>query len=121
MSEPAPLYRITVFVPSEDLEEFVRKIQDHVPSFNEPYDRVMWWSDPIVDHGTGQFRPLKGANPHDGEIGYTERRPISRLEFLCPYDEQHVQKLITDIIKPAHSYEAPVVYYESIKNIPNEI
>lgn len=115
MPDPEQACRITVFVPESDLENFIAKIQDDVPSFLGPYDRVMWWSEPKIEHGTEQFRPLDRANPAEGHICETRQIKTVRLEFLCPHDILVIDSLIKDVLKPAHIFNDPVIYYEPVK------
>lgn len=103
-------YRLVIFIPKDDLEDFVKAIQDAIPSFVGNYDRVMWWNDPQIEYGTGQFRPLKGANPAEGSVGETERIEDIRIEFLAPHDKEKIEEMIEKIIRPAHPFEEPVIY-----------
>ena len=63
------------------------------------YDRCAWET-----AGTGQFRPLDGANPFLGTSGTLERVVEFRVEMLCP--EEHKQAVIA-ALKLAHPYEEP--------------
>ncbi len=63
------------------------------------YDRCAWET-----AGTGQFRPLEGANPFLGTSGALERVTEYRVEMLCP--EEHKQAVIA-ALKLAHPYEEP--------------
>ncbi len=38
-------YRLTVFVPEEALEDFIKAVSPHIPSFLGHYDHVCWWSE----------------------------------------------------------------------------
>lgn len=114
MNDDIPAYRVIVFVPTVAHEDFIKELQDHIPSFLGPYDRVMWWSEPKIEKGTEQFRPLERSNPKEGEIESTVQKPSVRLEFLAPDDLQLIQKIIKDVIKPAHPFHDPVIYYERV-------
>ncbi|MFP4313120.1 MAG: hypothetical protein ACLFR0_02225 [Alphaproteobacteria bacterium] len=114
MNENRKAYRITVFISQDALDDFIAAIQDKIPAFDAPYDRVMWWSEPRIEAGTEQFRALKGAQPASGHIGETKRIPTTRLEFLCPYKEKETRQFIINILKPAHPFNDPVIYYEEI-------
>lgn len=103
-------YRLVIFIPKNNLEEFIRKIQDAIPSFIGNYDRVMWWNDPSIEYGIGQFRPMEGANPTEGKVGQTERIEDIRIEFLVPHDKKMIEEMIAKTIRPAHPYEEPVIY-----------
>lgn len=118
-------YRLVIFIPKDNLEEFVQKIQDAIPSFIGNYDRVMWWNDPSIEYGTGQFRALEGANPAEGNVGETERIEDIRIEFLVPHDKDFIKDMIAKTIHPAHPFEEPVIYiydaslYSDLKSIEN--
>lgn len=54
--------------------------------------------------GTGQFRPLDGADPHIGQVGELEHVEEFRVELVCR------DELINDAVaalKAAHPYEEP--------------
>lgn len=114
MSDPTPAVRITVFLPAEHLDGFVKAVQDDIPSFLGPYDRVMWWSEPKIEHGTEQFRPLNRSIPKEGQIGETVQKPSVRIEFLIPDDQDVINSIIEKTIKPAHPFNDPVIYYDRI-------
>lgn len=104
MTRNMPVKILTVYVPEDYQEDFISSIQDHIPKLTPYYDRVCWWS----TAGTEQFRPLKGANPEEGEIGQTIRKPSCRIEIVLPFHETSVQAFIEDHIIPAHPWNAPV-------------
>ena len=54
--------------------------------------------------GTGQFRPLKGANPFIGNQGIVEQVAEYRVEMVC--DDMFIYAAI-DALKSAHPYEEP--------------
>lgn len=54
--------------------------------------------------GKGQFRPLKGSNPHIGEQEKLEIVEEVKVEFICPFE------LVSEVVlamKSAHPYEEP--------------
>ncbi|KAI3332016.1 GTP cyclohydrolase 1 type 2/Nif3 [Xylariaceae sp. AK1471] len=78
--------------------------------------------------GTGQFRPIAGANPSIGKIGALEEVEEVRIETLCVGEEttkkvvaalkrymscvpllprEGIQVSIVDILRSAHPYEEP--------------
>ncbi|MBD8505563.1 Nif3-like dinuclear metal center hexameric protein [Hoyosella sp. G463] len=54
--------------------------------------------------GTGQFRPVAGANPTLGEIGELERVTEDRLEVVAPRGKR---ELVRSALLDAHPYEEP--------------
>lgn len=54
--------------------------------------------------GQGQFRPLKGATPHIGEVGQLELVPEWRVEVVLPREK--LAKVL-HVMKEAHPYEHP--------------
>ena len=104
MPDFTSIYRIYVFVPKTHFDDYLSKIQDHIPSFNGPYDRVLWWSD-----GHEQFRPLEGANPVSGEINKTSRTPTIKLEISFPDNEHALKIFLKDVVKANHPWEKPII------------
>jgi len=60
--------------------------------------------------GTGQFRPLKGANPFIGKTGTIEKVSELKVEMVC---ENHCLKAVMSAMKENHPYEMPA--YDIIK------
>lgn len=60
--------------------------------------------------GEGQFKPVKDANPHIGELDKIEKVQEYKVEMIC--DESLIQKAIITL-KDAHPYEE--VAYEVFK------
>ncbi len=54
--------------------------------------------------GTGQFRPVAGANPTLGEIGRVETVPEDRVEVVAP---KAMRTSILGALRSAHPYEEP--------------
>ncbi|ANF82155.1 NGG1p interacting factor NIF3 [Acinetobacter sp. NCu2D-2] len=61
--------------------------------------------------GTGQFKPVKGANPFIGELGELERIPEWRVETIVP--EVHA-KQVAAALKQSHPYEEPAFEFLQI-------
>ncbi len=58
--------------------------------------------------GTGQFKPVKGANPFIGELDTLEQIPEWRVETIVPEDKaSHVAKAL----KASHPYEEPAIEF----------
>lgn len=57
--------------------------------------------------GTGQFRPIEGADPFIGKVGEVERVDEVRVEMMCTGD---YLKAAIEAMLEAHPYEAPAYY-----------
>ena len=60
--------------------------------------------------GTGQFKPIREANPFIGDIGKIEQVEEYRIEMICI--NELIQKAV-DMLKFAHPYDE--VAYDVIK------
>ena len=65
--------------------------------------------------GTGQFKPVKGANPFIGELNTLEQIPEWRVETIVPEDKV---KSVAQALKASHPYEEPA--FEFIQMIEIE-
>ena len=108
-------YRVTVFVPPAQLEELLASITRVLPPNNGKYSEVFWWSAP----GTEQFRPLEGSNPASGAIGELSRIDSIELKFLLPGNEELLNQVVEEGIRPAHPWEAPVITVDECCIIEN--
>ncbi len=59
---------------------------------------------PAASLGTGQFRPLTGADPHIGRVGVLETVEELKVELVCEDDLIHQA---VAALKLAHPYEEP--------------
>ncbi|MDN5858844.1 MAG: Nif3-like dinuclear metal center hexameric protein [Pseudonocardia sp.] len=66
--------------------------------------------------GTGQFKPLTGANPHIGEVGRLERVAETRLEMVLP---RHRRAAVVAALRAAHPYEEPAFDVLELASIPS--
>lgn len=104
-----PSLRVTVFVPKKAAADYIEKVQDHIPAFLGNYDRVLWISEPSIEGGIEQFRPLEGSNPSQGGSYETVREPSVKVEFSLPDDRPLCKDLIDTILVPSHPWEEPVI------------
>lgn len=93
------MYKLCFFVPESHLESVKRAVFDAGAGKMGDYDSCCWQ---VL--GQGQFRPLKGANPHIGEVGEMQYVEEYRVETLCQGDV--VRKVIA-ALREAHPYEEP--------------
>lgn len=64
--------------------------------------------------GTGQFKPVKGANPFIGELDSLETIPEWRVETIVPEDKA---PQVARALKLSHPYEEPAFEFIQILNI----
>lgn len=99
-------YRIVVFVPQDHIEPVIDVVCGSGLLTYGNYDEVLWFSAP----GTGQFKPIEGADPTQGEIGKRERVEEVRLEFSILKDDDALDTLLHEVLIPAHPWEEPAIY-----------
>jgi len=105
MMQKTKIYHVAVYIHVDYADEFIKTVTAELPQLFGPYDQCAWWSAP----GTGHFRPLEGANPTQGQIGTPETCAEIRLEFNLPHDEAVLERLINEVVRPAHPWEEPVI------------
>ena len=64
--------------------------------------------------GTGQFKPVKDANPFIGELDTLEQVPEWRVETIVP---EHKAKQVAIALKASHPYEEPAFEFIQIIDI----
>jgi len=93
------MHKIVLFVP-EDAKEAVKTALFSAGAGRfRAYDRCCW-----EIAGSGQFRPLEGANPFIGSVGETEHVAEYRVEMICT--DELVPAALTALLA-AHPYEEP--------------
>lgn len=98
-------YRIVTFVPMSHVEEVIDALcESDLLSYGN-YKDVLWFS----SVGTGQFTPVSGASPAQGNIGKRERVEEVRLEFSILRCEDKLKHLIDNVLIPAHPWEEPAI------------
>ncbi|GGB99586.1 hypothetical protein GCM10011352_27230 [Marinobacterium zhoushanense] len=91
------MFKLCFFVPDSHLEVVKQAIFDAGAGRIGDYDRCCWQT-----LGTGQFRPLDGANPHLGQVGEVERVEEWKVELVC--EDDRIQSTLMALRK-AHPYE----------------
>ncbi|MEJ3654135.1 Nif3-like dinuclear metal center hexameric protein [Actinomycetes bacterium KLBMP 9759] len=66
--------------------------------------------------GTGQFKPLQGANPTIGEIGRLERVAETKLEMVMPRGKRAA---VVAALRAAHPYEEPAFDVLELADLPS--
>jgi len=91
------MYKLCFFVPDSALERVKEALFAAGAGRIGDYDRCCWQT-----LGTGQFRPLAGAEPHIGVVGREERLSEWKVELVC--DDRCVRAAVA-ALKQAHPYE----------------
>lgn len=95
----APVDKWAVLVPSSSADAVRRAMFAAGAGQLGAYDQCSW-SVP----GTGQFRPLDGANPTLGQVGELETVAEERIELLAP---RGLRERVLLALRAAHPYEEP--------------
>jgi len=99
------MYKLSFFVPVDAKEKVKEALFSIGIGKYKNYDKCSW---EVL--GQGQFRPLKGANPHIGTINDVEKVKEYKVEMIC---KDHLIKKAVLELKKSHPYEE--VAYEVIK------
>ncbi|MDP3536312.1 hypothetical protein P8S55_06160 [Halomonas sp. M1] len=91
------MYKLAFFVPVEDAENVKEAVFETGAGRIGDYEACCFQT-----RGTGQFRPLKGANPHMGQVGALETVEEYKIELVC---EDELIKAAIAALKLAHPYE----------------
>ncbi|WP_040161356.1 Nif3-like dinuclear metal center hexameric protein [Nigerium massiliense] len=98
--QPGPaLDKVVTFVPPEHVEAVIDALADAGAGAIGDYDRCAFTSP-----GTGQFRPLPGAEPFLGDVGELERTPEVRVELVLPRGRRAG---VLRALRASHPYEEP--------------
>ncbi|WIH84463.1 cytochrome C biogenesis protein [Brachyspira pilosicoli] len=93
--------KIEVCIPEEYRDKLREALNDIGVLGVGNYDNVM-----SVTKVTGYWRPLKNANPFDGEINKLSKASEDKIEFAT--DINNVENAVK-VIKEVHPYEEPVI------------
>jgi hypothetical protein len=91
--------KLVVFVPPGALEDVRDAVFAAGAGRIGNYERCSWYT-----RGTGTFRPLPGADPAAGEVGFEERVAELRLETVFPEERQAD---VVAALRATHPYEEP--------------
>ncbi|WP_156188879.1 YqfO family protein [Acinetobacter indicus] len=64
--------------------------------------------------GTGQFKPLRGADPYIGEVGMLEKVEEWRVEIIVPEDNA---ANVARALKDSHPYEEPAFEFIQMMDV----
>ena len=105
-----PLDVLVFYVPVDDTDEVLGALFEggagHVGDYSECA---------FVQLGTGQFRPMSGADPTIGEVGEKEKVPENRVELTFP---RSIRGKVVAALRSAHPYEEPA--FHVVTNVADE-
>ncbi|QOR38208.1 NGG1p interacting factor NIF3 [Billgrantia diversa] len=93
------MHKLAFYVPLEDAETVKEAVFASGAGRIGDYEACCFET-----RGTGQFRPLDGANPHIGQVGDLERVEEVKVELVC--EDQLIRDAVT-ALRAAHPYEEP--------------
>ena len=91
------MYKLCFFVPESSCEMVKQAVFAVGAGRIGNYDQCCWQT-----LGSGQFRPLEGANPHLGQPNQLERVAEWKVEMVCSDD---LIEAAVEALKRAHPYE----------------
>ena len=92
-------YKLVFFVPESHKERVKSALFSKGAGQYQGYDSCAWES-----LGKGQFRPLEGSEPFQGQTNKIEKVDEYRVEMLCL--RQHIKTILQTLIE-VHPYEVP--------------
>ncbi|WP_280549679.1 NGG1p interacting factor NIF3 [Halomonas sp. 11-S5] len=93
------MYKLAFFVPVADAEAVKEAVFATGAGRIGDYEACCFQT-----RGTGQFRPLEGANPHIGRVGDLEQVEELKVELVC--EDALIAEAVA-ALKTAHPYEEP--------------
>lgn len=93
------MYKLAFYVPVENAESVKEAVFSSGAGRIGNYEACCFQTP-----GTGQFRPLEGADPHIGRVGGLEQVEELKVELVC--SDELIQPAIA-ALKLAHPYEEP--------------
>lgn len=99
------MYKLNFFVPKEDKERVKKALFKIGAGRYDNYENCSFET-----LGMGQFKPIKDANPHIGEVNKIEHVEEYKIEMIC--SDELIQTAVKTL-KEAHPYEE--VAYEVFK------
>ncbi|SDL92975.1 hypothetical protein SAMN05661010_02889 [Modicisalibacter muralis] len=103
------MYKLAFFVPIDDAENVKEALFKSGAGRIGDYEACCFQT-----RGSGQFRPLAGADPHIGQVGELERVEELKVELVCP--DELIQDAVA-ALKAAHPYEEPAYDVWKLANI----
>ena len=103
------MLKLIYYVPEAQLESTKRAIFDAGAGGIGNYEDCAWQ---VL--GTGQFKPVQGANPSIGELDQLEEVPEWRVESIVP---EAKASAVAKALKASHPYEEPAFEFIQIIEI----
>lgn len=101
-----PVFHITVFVPPSRAQTIVDGVLAIDSLAYGDYDSVVW----VSSAGAERFRPLPGSNATEGDINRLEVGDSVQVVFSIPRDDDLLERVLDQGIRPSHPWEEPVIY-----------
>ncbi|PRY72312.1 Nif3-like dinuclear metal center hexameric protein [Halomonas ventosae] len=93
------MYKLAFFVPVAEAEAVKEAVFATGAGRIGDYEACCFQT-----RGTGQFRPLEGADPHIGRVGDLEQVEELKVELVC--EDGLIDEALA-ALKSAHPYEEP--------------
>ena len=103
------IFKLIYYVPESHLESTKLAIFEAGAGGIGNYEHCAWQ---VL--GTGQFKPVKGANPFIGELDTLEQLPEWRVETIVTEEKA---KAVAKALKANHPYEEPAFEFMQIINV----
>ncbi|MGI6353526.1 MAG: NGG1p interacting factor NIF3 [Lentisphaeria bacterium] len=97
------MYKLCFFVPVTDTDRVLSAVFAAGGGRIGNYDCCAWRV-----RGVGQFRPLPGSRPAQGECGRIERVDEEKVELVC---SDTSLAAVLAALKSSHPYETPAYEY----------
>lgn len=91
------MYLLSYYVPAHAKEKTKEALFAIGAGMFENYEKCAFET-----LGTGQFQPVRGANPHIGTLDVLERVEEYKVEIICP---AHLITQALATLKETHPYE----------------
>ncbi|MGE4316149.1 NGG1p interacting factor NIF3 [Acinetobacter sp.] len=106
------MLKLIYYVPESHLESTKNAVFDAGAGGIGNYEHCAWQ---VL--GTGQFKPVKGANPFIGEVGELEQVEEWRVEIIVP---EHQAANVAKALHASHPYEEPAFEFIQMVEINYE-
>lgn len=107
---PEPLDVLVFYVPLDDTEQVLAALFAVGAGAIGAYDSCAF-----ITTGTGQFRPLAGADPTIGAVGQLTRVRENRVELTFP---RRLRGTVIEALRSAHPYEEPAFHVLTNQVVP---
>tara|TARA_B110000503_G_scaffold22630_1_gene35166 strand:+ start:717 stop:1034 length:318 start_codon:yes stop_codon:yes gene_type:complete len=93
------MYKLVFFVPVSHVDAVKQAVFDAGAGCIGDYEYCSWQ---VL--GEGQFRPLQGSSPYQGQVGELEKVEEYRVEMVCA--DEVIQGAVRALLT-SHPYEEP--------------